>query len=205
MTISTAKEKLRKDVADAKASAEEAAEKARLLTERVERIESDLPNTELELTTLSDITCYAQVRLVYKAETLQEALELAEKYNPVSIFKSKGGCCAFVPEYLKNEPKYERDTQTLAGPWIYSVSRCAGIDFLHDQQQKLELYTVINDVQVEVEIEVAYDPDTRIQWDQKCGSKRRTPMGVINDSGHFTHVTVYSRVDDYGLNSYVLY
>ena len=129
--------------------------------------------------------------VVYDVETLQDALELAEKFNVLNIVRYKDSCLSFKPEVALTEKQEKaisegRATVESVGPWVYYV----------EDKNTLRFYIWVDkvgsdrDYLVEVRVNVLNDPLTyRVTYREKDHKGHATgpvKTRLVNNSGHFT-------------------
>lgn len=132
-----------------------------------------------------------------EVEGLPEAIELAEKLNPETIFICKNSCTSFQPESKLDE--YQKENKNAKceaiGPYYYKLDQM--------RQYPCEKFLIVHVVRkgksAKIQIPIKNDPDTRIDFNIKFdrnGNGRREYCRIINNSGHFAHYIKWWASDD---------
>lgn len=127
--------------------------------------------------------------IVLRAETLSDALLLAERANPEPLAKVKrAGTTSFQPLEIF-EARGSKGDHELVCPYVYDVERTV---VHHAETRTLRYYVKAAGFLVEVRVQVAQDPDTRIDYvvlhRTRDGQVRQARREIINRSGHFPRV-----------------
>jgi hypothetical protein len=138
-------------------------------------------------------TAYADYFLELDTEYLQQALELAERMNPLNIYMVRDGSLAFKPEtkmqsvfdkFPDNGSDANKQGYEAIGPYIYYVDGIIG-----RETKSLRFYVLVANQTIEVRCNVLNDPLTRRSYSVLNGGHYNQSKGttIVNDSGHFAH------------------
>ena len=138
-------------------------------------------------------TCaYGDLWIEYKAETLPLAIELAERMNPLGLFRFKDSCTSFRTDRTLKPKELERIEAGTAelesvGGYVYKLER-------FQNERSLIFYIEAAGHLVECRVRVASDPlsgfyDKPGRYDSR-GRQLEPPQVMIrNESGYFRRVT----------------
>lgn len=128
-----------------------------------------------------------------QAETLPDAILIAEKMDPVTLARVKGTFLSFVP-LERAKPKDNDVCETIA-PYIYIIDGLRQ----YAEERTLRFYVRAAEYIVQVDVSVQSDPDTRryysFSWD-KYGNPSKDRNEIINKSGYFPHEARYWSTPD---------
>ena len=119
-----------------------------------------------------------------EAETLEDALTMAEKLNPVLLEKN-GRYAGLMPGDTMPEDEKESLDKLKTAPWYYVIDTLKG----YPDKKKLILYVDLEETRFKVEIKVFNDPLTRTEtrYISFLGGTRRDRTTLYNESGHFAY------------------
>ena len=129
-----------------------------------------------------------------KADTLSEAITMAEFMNPEAVVRYKDSCLSYKPFDTVTDAEWEKSDspdshlklETIS-PYRYEIDGGSK----YPQTKKLKFFVKAAGFLVAVEITVANDPDTRIifqcRYDRE-GNPQKVEDTLINDSGNFLRV-----------------
>ncbi len=134
-------------------------------------------------------TAYADCFIVLKAETLPDAILMAERMNPETLAKVKNGGSTSILTLERWEAKGSKGDCELICPYVYEVERLV---MHHPETRTLRFYVKAAGYTVEVRVMVAKDPDTHIDYvvlrRSREGDVREVRRELVNKSGHFPRV-----------------
>lgn len=138
-------------------------------------------------------TAYADFFIKLTVETLNEAILVAERMNPLNQYKVRDGALSFRSEKYIPEAMFESNSKSvradLINPYTYTIN---GL-LRHTEEKTLKFFVAIEIYTIEIRINVADDPLTRRSYhfkNERFDAARGTT--IINDSGHFTHSVQYT-------------
>ena len=121
------------------------------------------------------------------ADTLSDALVLAERMNPLAMVRVKGSSLSFYAEESLTEKDRERNEITPICPWVYKIHGISG----YPVNKTFIFHIKAAGYLVQVRVDVKDDPDTtRSTYQPRDSEGRKTgPLETTlhNGSGHFTH------------------
>lgn len=140
-------------------------------------------------------TYKADCHIDLEADTLSDAMVLAEKMNPLAIARVKGSCLAFMP--LDAAPDDDETTDEIEniGPWVYVIDGLRQ----HSDEKTLKFYVCAASYTVEVKVKVKSDPDTYRDYEitfNNHGEAIKHRNNLVNKSGHFTKYNRFWSSDD---------
>ena len=156
---------------------------------------------------LHEFECYGDATAIVKADTLPDALVLAERLNPEGLYRVLDGCLSIRPwsEKLEKLPLVDNEAHGVrpVGPWYYKVDGIYG----QREEKTLHCYIKRGGYTVHVEIQVQTDPDTFRQFERsfnRRGEVSRRSCHLVNKSGNFLTVhTMWSSPEH--PNAYLMY
>ena len=195
MTILSITTKGRARLEQEQAEAAKLEELARIIAAELE------PQLVAPITRYSQHTPYAEAFISLDVPTLPEALEQAERLNPLCLYRIKRGCTKFCTEdYFKDGD--EEHAEAIGG-YIYKVEKTAS----YPTEKQLRFFVMIEGRTLEIRLNVKDDPLTDIYNHPVRDGRGRIvhyDCGITNKSGHFTHSVKYWA--SYGQpNPFVLY
>lgn len=127
-------------------------------------------------------TAYADCFVQLGADTLPEAMTMAEKMSPLNTAKVKDGHLAFQPLDRLSPKNSDSAEVESVGPFTYHLG----------WQEEKELRFFVNAGQYIAEIRIRIKQDTLTRKDCKVtydrnGNARKHYCRLINESGYFTH------------------
>lgn len=121
------------------------------------------------------------------AETLPDAILIAERMNPITACKVKDGSTSFLPDARIPEKRRERGTVEIICPYFYEVDGIAG----RPEEKRLRFFVAAGPYVVAVRVAVKKDPDTHrlhhVEYNRH-GEILREERSIVNQSGHFPQV-----------------
>ncbi len=182
----------------------------RIFEEAAERAETEISNEIMKETVLQtltetgirEFTCGPGYMHTYggsitvqcTTETLSEAIETAEKCNPLSLYLKREGGTSFLPECPElrkragNNPEWQAATPMiepeLVQPYVYKIE---GLH-MHGETKTLFFFMNVAGYIVKAEITVKHDPLTRRKYRiiEGRGKIQVENQGLQNDSGYFS-------------------
>ncbi len=145
-------------------------------------------------------SAWADVQVDLICKTLNEGLTLAEKLNPVTMYRYKDGCLAFIPEWkLKKDAKeaktWSSNGYTLIAPWILEVNQDS---YGNKTNAMKNLKCFILDVKLKIEVNInIWEDQTKIDHDYTYNSNGNiTDIQVrLNQSEEV--LSTFNRVDHF--------
>lgn len=163
---------------------------------------------DTEIVRISPHTAYANYFVQIESETLHEAMDYAERMNPLNIYLLRDGCLSIKPETAMQEAfeKFpdggtNRQGYKLINPYAYYIGGLAGRD-----EKELRWFVAIDEHVIEMRCKVLNDPDTRRSYSISNHGNyiKRDGTKIINNSGYFGHVITWGGSGDHP-NNFTLY
>jgi hypothetical protein len=134
---------------------------------------------------------YADLYVRLEADTLNDALTMAEKLNPLALYEIRGAFLTWKTEArITDEDRARSKITDTAQPWIYEIDGLRGRD-----EKTLICYVERAGFLVEVRIAVKSDPDTRRvfsgHYDREGRNFVREQNELYNSSGKFLRVSKF--------------
>jgi hypothetical protein len=135
-------------------------------------------------TRFSEHAVYTDGFIVVPVETLQDALELAERNDPAALYLLRDGSTSFLPAWTAEE---DERAELLGAPWFYELEDPR---FGADKSHVLKFFTVVGEYRIRVNVHVKSDPETRLIPRYATAAFGRTGREIertdLDDfSGHF--------------------
>lgn len=188
----------------AKLDAEHAANLARL-TREYEMKTAVLAATGLPASvwTAGAVHAYrADCFLRLHADTLSDAILIAERANPETRVKSVKGGTSFVA--LDSLASAQAESAEIVNPYTYHISGLKE----YTEEKDIRFTVMVAGYRVEYRVRVANDPDTRRIWHPNLYKRGRLVKPawteLVNRSGHFTESTRFWSTPDQP-NTFVLH
>lgn len=199
--METAQEKYEKALKEAEAQYKIDLEKA----EVIKNLPSFLEPASSEWRTLiSEHVAYADFHVHFQAETLEDALIMAEKANPLQLFFIRKGCVKICTEkYFDKEDKEKAEAEPTwlpdyiksIHPYYLNVSGLRG----HKELVELVFFFMVGEKVVKASVEIMKHVQMREYDYTKFGKLKYCEL--IENSGHFNY-TVRLWATDNELNSF---
>lgn len=146
-------------------------------------------------------SAYADCHVELTAPTLNEALVIAEKMNPIHLVIVKDGCTSFRP--LDTLPDKLQDKAEVITPWVYKIHGLRGCPDKHTLSFYVKAGDYIVEVWVHVERDTNYRRDYEINF-HRSGSANRRYCHLLWTSRYFSHHIRWWASDDQP-NDFTLY
>jgi hypothetical protein len=181
-------------------------EKATAIQIMFNKIAENLPSFYAP-TKICEHVCYADAFIEIEAETLQAAMEVMEKSNPLAMYRYMDGCLSFRSEKGLQEKSNgrlpDKDKAELIAPYRYKVQKMRQ----YHQEQALIWYIQAGQFVVEVRCSVQKPKcriDCKITFDRYGNARKHYCNLVGENSGYFTKSDKFYSSQEHP-NSFVLW
>ncbi len=130
----------------------------------------------------------ADCHIELHAETLPDAILIAERMGPITLCRVKDSSLSFLPDKRIPAKRSERAEIEPICPYIYEIDGVEG----YAEEKRLRFFVEAAGYVVDVRVVVANDPDTARHLDDVRDNRGRLierKRRITNNSGHFPRVT----------------